>query len=88
MVIEYTKHVYMSDDGEEFDSRDLAENYEQLKNFKNFIQYLGPKNVDIYYIVDWKPDSIEIEKLWEFKDEIVRFLIENKYININKIMEE
>lgn len=84
MVQKIDKSVYITTDGREFETMDLAKEHEEFSNFKNFIKNLNfnPPE-DIWYV-----DSIQIYTLWEIKDEVVRFLIENKYVDINKYMEE
>lgn len=84
MVQKIDKSVYITTDGQEFETMDLAKEHEEFSNFKNFIKNLNfnPPN-DI-----WCIDSIYIYTLWKIKDKLVNFLIENKYVDINKLMEE
>lgn len=88
MVIEITKQVFIAEDGKEFDTLYKAKDYENFEAFKWFVQSMDLGEFDMFYSSNWITDSIPIDKLWDLKDKIVKFLIENKYIDIDKIMEE
>lgn len=88
MVIEITKHVYITDDGREFSTKYQADDHEKFEDFKWFIQSLNLNEVSTdYYVSDWIIDSIKIDKLWKIKDKLVKFLIENKHVDADKIKE-
>jgi len=83
------KEYYATDDGSLYATCDAAKEYEYLQKFQLFIEklkwgrYLRPR-----YEID-SLTKMDIDDIWYYRRDIVRFMIKNHYVNIDEfILEE